>query len=151
MEIATAKSQIEQTFKVVSNYSYKKKMHEEIINDFLDKVLIVQKSINDDSEFLENLCVKLEKLTWIPDENIEIESYKMINDIIAVTRDIHRMILMHYVNLNKVARPYASKEIKRLKVGLDDIKECITDFENIFFKIPNDEEFKTLNQRLQAL
>lgn len=156
MDYTTVNEQITETFNQVSTFSLKKKREQEevVTNHFLDSILKLQSDINADSLFLEKLVLRFEKISWIKDdieESKKGETLNLINGIISITRDIHRLILNRYVFLNKNARQYASKEIKRLKVNLDDIKEACDDLENICLILPDDKEFQLANQRLQNL
>lgn len=156
MDCATAKKQITETFNQVSTFSLKKKREQEevIMNHFLDSILKLQSDINDDSVFLENLVERFEKISWMEDDTDEAmrdETLNLINAIISITKDIHRLILERYVFLNKNAKQYASKEIKRLKVALDDIKEACIDLEDICIVLPADKDFQSANDLLQNL
>ena len=151
MECVTPKTQLIETFNEVREYSFKKKTQEEIVNNFLDRILDLQKNINEDSTFLEDICLRIEKLSWIDAEKIDEETKKVINDIISTIRDIHRFLLMNYVYLNNNARQLASKELRRLKSALDDVKEYINDFESIHFKLPFHQKFQEANDKLQSL
>lgn len=156
MDCTTVNKQITETFNQVSTFSLKKKREQEevITNHFLDSILKLQSDINGDSIFLEELVLRFEKISWIEDDTDEskkLETLNLINGIISITMDIHRLILNRYIFLNKNARQFASKEIKRLKVNLDDIKEACNDLENICLILPADKEFQLANQRLQNL
>ncbi len=65
--------------------------------------------------------------------------------------DMHRLILERYIFLNKNAGQFASNEIKRLKVNLDDIKEACIVMKNSCILLPGDKEFQLANQRFQNL
>lgn len=156
MDCTTVNKQITETFNQVSTFSLKKKReHEEVImNHFLDSILKLQTDINEDSVFLEGLVKRFEKITWMEDDtNLtkREETLNLINAIVSVTMDIHRLILERYIFLNKNAKQYASKEIKRLKLALDDIKEACIDLEDIFIILPADKDFQTANDQLQTL
>jgi len=156
MDCTTLNKQITETFNQVSTFSLKKKREQEevITNHFLDSILKLQIDINGDSIFLEELVLRFEKISWIEDDTDEskkLETLNLINGIISITMDIHRLILNRYIFLNKNARQFASKEIKRLKVNLDDIKEACNDLENICLILPADKEFQFANHRLQNL
>ncbi len=156
MDCTTTNKQITDTFNQVSNFSLKKKREQEevIMNHFLDSILKLQSGINEDSFFLEDLVVRFEKISWMEDDTLEenkIETLNLINGIISITMDIHRIILQRYIFINKNARSFASKEIKRLKVALDDIKEACIDLEDICIKLPSDNDFKLANNQLQNL
>ena len=157
MDCTTINKQISETFNQVSVFSLKKKREQQevITNHFLDSILKLQSDIKGDSIFLEELVLRFEKISWIEDDYTDelkkAETLNLINGIISITMDIHRLILRRYIFLNKNARQFASKEIKRLKVNLDDIKEACIDLENICLILPADKEFQFVNQRLQNL
>ncbi len=149
-------NQIAETFNQVSNFSLKKKReHEEIIlNNFLDKILKLQTDINNDCDFLEGLVERFEMITWAEDTtpvDKKEQELNMVNGIIAITMDIHRSILKRYIFLNKNAKQFASMEIKRLKISLDDIKESCNDFEEIMIILPKDINFQSANDKLNNL
>jgi hypothetical protein len=156
MNYASANKQITETFNQVNTFSLKKKRAQEevIMNHFLDSILKLQSDINEDSVFLEGLVERFEKISWLKDDtdaNKRDETLNLINAIISVTMDIHRFILERYVFLNKNTKQYASKEIKRLKIALDDIKEACNDLENIYIILPADKDFQLANDQLQNL
>lgn len=156
MNCATVNKQIKETFKQVSTFSLKKKREQEevVMNHFLDSILKLQTEINDDSVFLEKLVDRFEKISWMADDvdnTKREETLNLINAIVSVTMDLHRLILTRYIYLNKNARQYASKEIKRLKLALDDIKEACVDLEHVFIILPEDKDFQNANERLQSL
>lgn len=156
MDCTTINKEITETFNQVSTFSLNKKRGQEevITNHFLDSILKLQSDINGDSIFLEELVLRFEKISWIENDTEESnkeEALNLINGIISITMDIHRLILNRYVFLNKNAKEFASKEIKRLKVNLDDIKEACNDLENICLILPSDKEFQFANERLQNL
>jgi hypothetical protein len=156
MNQTAAKKQITETFRHVSLFSLKKKREQDelVMNHFLDSILKLQSDINNDSNFLETLVDRFEKISWM-ETSLELKSSEntlnLINAIISVTIDIHRLILERYIFVNKNAKSYASKEIKRLKTVLDDIKEACTDLENIFIILPEDNHFQLANSQLQNL
>ena len=154
MSLITANIQITETFNQVSTFSLKKKREQEevIVNHFLDSILKLQSDVNDDSAFLEDLVVRFEKISWMEESSEKLkkeETLNLINAIISVTMDVHRIILDRYIFLNKNARKYASNEIKRLKIALDDIKEACIDLEDIFIFLPADKDFQSANDELQ--
>lgn len=156
MNYISINNQISETFTKVSFFSLKKKREheEEITNHFLDSILKLQSDINNDNLFLEELVLQFEKISWLEDSSIDLkkeETLNLINAIITITLDIHRIIMVRYIFLSKNAKPYASKEIKRLKVNLDDIKEACYDLENIFIILPADAAFQIANLQLQSL
>lgn len=154
MNSATPNIQISQTFTQVSDFSVKKKRQQENlrVNEFLDGVLELQSEINEDCKFLENLVVRFEEISWIKlDSSNYPEALNLINAIISVTRDVHRLMHNRYIFLNRNAKKHASKEIKRLKTALDDIKEVNNDLEDVFINLPTDIDFQLANEKLQNL
>lgn len=156
MDFTTANKQITETFNQVSTFSLKKKREQDevIVNHFLDSILKLQSDINNDSTFLEDLVTRFEKISWLEDDadaTKREETLNLINAIISITMDIHRIILERYIFLNKNAKKYASKEIKRLKGSLDDIKEACNDLEDVFIILPADKDFQSADEQLQSL
>lgn len=150
MKRVSPKIKISETFKEVRDFSFKKKTDDEIVNHFLDRILELQSNIDKDSEFLEELCRRFDELTWLDASNLDEESMKLLNDTLSGTREIHRVLIKHYVFLNNNARQFASKQLKRLKRSLDEIKECVDDLEGTFFRLPQHENFQEANARLQS-
>ncbi|MHC5310535.1 hypothetical protein ACYSNM_10810 [Myroides sp. LJL116] len=156
MDYTTANKQIKQTFNDVSAFVLKLKRSKEVIviDSILDSTLKLQSVINKDCLFLENLIELFEKKSWIDDITDSIkkeETLYLINAIISMTRDIHRLVLERYLLININAKEFASGEIKRLKLALDGIKETCIDLEDIYVLLPVDKYFQQANDRLQIL
>nr|WP_315219791.1 hypothetical protein [uncultured Flavobacterium sp.] len=151
MECDTAKVQITQTFNEVRSFSYKRKNEQEILNSFLDKILELQGKITEDTNFVFSLVERFEKLSWIDASNLDEETLIVLNDIISISRDIHRTMIMRFIFLNKHMRDMASLHIKEFKMSIDDLKESINDLEYIHFRIPYDLRFQEINERIQSL
>lgn len=151
MECVTAKVQITQTFNEVRNFSYNRKNEQEILNSFLDKILELQGKITEDANFVFSLVERFEKLSWIDASNLDEETLKVLNDIISISRDIHRTMILRFVFLNKNMRDMASLHIKEFKMSIDDLKESINDLEYIHFRMPCDSRFQEINERIQSL
>ena len=151
MECITTKRQIAETFNEIVDFSDSKKDREQILNNFLDRIRDLQLNIDEDSSFLEGLVFRLEKMTWFDFSDLDDETLQMVRNIFEVTRQIHKKILMNFVFLNKNAREYAPSELKRLKSALDNVKESVSDTEEVFFILPKNERFQKANQKLQSL
>lgn len=151
MECVTAKVQINETFTEVRNFSYKRKNESEIINSFLDKILELQGKITEDKNFIVFLVERFEKLSWLDASNLDEETLKVLNDIISISRDIHRTMIKRFVFLNNNMRDMASAHIKDFKISIDDLKESINDLEYIHFRMPSDSRFQEINERIQSL
>ena len=151
MECANAKVQIFETFKEVRDFSYKRKNETENINNFLDRVLELQNKIKEDSDFIFGLVEKFEELSWAEASNLDEETLKVLNDIISVSRDIHRTLIMHFVFLNNNLKKVASSQINTLKNSLDDFKESTNDLEFIVFHMPFDDRLIEINRKIQSL
>lgn len=156
MNLTIENNQVKDTFRQVSTYSLVKKRTQDelVVNHFLDSILKLQYEINSDCLFLEGLVEQFEKISWLESAVVTKNSddtLNLINAIIAVTNDVHRLIFERYTFINKNAKKYASVEIKRLKIALDDVKEASTDLENVFIILPKDNDFQEANKQLQSL
>lgn len=152
MEVIDSKIQISETFKEVEDYShFSTNTRDRISDNFLDKILDLQKNINEDASFFEKLYCSIEKITWFDTLNLDHEFINKLRELIEITRKIHGHIIRDYVYLKNNANKFASKELKRLKLALDDIKELVNDVESIFFTLPHNNAFQKANFKIQKL
>lgn len=154
MECLTAKEKINYTFRQVSESSYQEKRHffdEQAINIFLDNILKLKSLLGDKTAKLNILNENLERLTWI-DDTIDEECLKMLNDLIAGSKDLHSSLIRTYVRLNFFRQKgIAKEEIKQYKLAIDDLKEIYTDLESVFFFLPQMPEFKEISKEISLL
>ena len=129
MEATLTKEKITSIYNEVSEASFYERKNvlseEQIINTFLDAILVFQKDINE----------KNEKLT------------------ISMVNDFHSMLIRQYVLFNNIFTPkkIAVEEIKAFKRHIADIKESCEDIEMIFFNLRQDDELKQMTNELLSL
>lgn len=154
MECLTAKEKINETFNQVRENSFEEKIHlteEARINKFLDNILDFRKLLSGKVEKIGDLNGKLESITWL-DDNIDEECLKLINDLIAVTKDYHSSLIRQYISMNKIRqRGIAKDETKAFKAAIDDLKDISNDLESVFFYLPNIPGFKETTRELSLL
>jgi peptidoglycan hydrolase CwlO-like protein len=154
MECLTAKETIDNAFEMVSETSYSEKKlkipTEDEINNFLDKVLEIQKYLNGKSEKIEEINNRLDGLTWLNDVNEG--ELKQINTLIGSCKDLHSVLVRQFVGLNFLKkRAVAKAAVKRFKESIDVLKESIADLESIFFNLPQMPEFKQTTKELSLV
>ena len=150
----TAVANISKTLNEVSSFSLntKRESEQEKINTFLDSILLVQNHVNKNSNFLEDFTTRFESLTSLEIEKQEQEqAVNLINTLVALSKDVHNTLKIIYIFYNNNCKQFASKEIKRFRLALDDFKEAYLDLENVFVILPIDEEFQKANDALQSL
>jgi len=154
MECATLKDKINTVNNEVKETSFKAKTNiksEEEINQFLDGINSVRGILNDKIERLNNIVIKVESISWA--DNIDDECLRILNELIASSRDLHSVLIKDYVRyLNPLKlRGICNSEIKNYKLALDSFKEVYSDIESVFFFLPKDSEFVALTTRLNAI
>lgn len=156
MEATLTKEKISSIYNEVSEASFYERKNvlseEQIINTFLDAILVFQKDINEKNEKLTLILSKMQELTWITDEVTE-DDLKLISILISMVNDFHSMLIRQYVLFNNIFTPkkIAVKEIKTFKRHIDDIKESCEDIEMIFFNLRQDDELKQMTNELLSL
>jgi GTP1/Obg family GTP-binding protein len=155
MECLSSEETINNTFEIVRQASFSEKKskfatEEEIINNFLDKVLEFQKFLNDKSEIIEDINDRLEKLTWL--NGISENDLMQINTLIGSAKDLLSVLIRRYINLNFLRKKGIAKEaIKRFKSSIDSLRENIEDLESIFFLLPQMPEFNETSKQLSLV
>lgn len=154
METLEYKSEITQTFKVVRSFSFEEKKNsfidEEAINSFLDAILKFKSKISKKAETIATITAKMNKLTWYsdPDE----EGLMLLNDLIAVAKDVHSSLIRQYVSLNPIRKKQiAREEIRQFKHSIDDLKEAYEDLESVFFFLPEIPDFIETTKKLSLI
>lgn len=145
---------INDTFDVVSKASFQEKKEylskEQVIDNFLDKILELKERITYKSNKTKEIVERLEEITWY--DNIDEEGLRMINEIISLSKDLHSTLIKSYVDLNFfIKKGIAVNEIKHFKSNIDNLKEVIQDFESVFFRLPKLPEFKEASKQLSLL
>jgi len=154
MDCLSTKETINNTFEIVRDTSFSEKTSgiptENQVNKFLDKILYLQKYLNDKAEKIEDINERLERLTWLND--IDEDSLRQLNGLIASAKDLHSVLIRQLVNLNDFRKKGLAKEaIKRFKSAIDTLKEIISDLESAFFFLPAMPHFLDNTKELSLL
>jgi hypothetical protein len=154
MECLTARETIDNTFEIVRKTSFSEKKlkipTEEEINNFLDKVLEIQKFLNEKSEKIEEINGLLEGLTWL--NGIKETELLQINTLIGSAKDLLSVLIRQYVSLNFLRKKGIAKDAtKRFKSSIDLLRENIEDLESIFFSLPKMPSFIETTKQLSLV
>lgn len=155
MECISHKKEIANTYKSVSNLSFQEKkdssFNENRINDFLDYILEFKALLTHKTESINSIILRIEKITWYNDIQDE-ESLKIINDIIALSKDWHSALIRHYISMNSLRKKnIAKQEIKSFKLAIDELKVIHSDLEFIFFQVPHMTSFNEITKGLSIV
>lgn len=154
MESLTHKEELQSTFSDVRNLSFQTKKEapfdEEKINAFLDAINDFKLMLNNQNEKLNNINQRLVELTWYND--LDEECMMVLNDLIALAKDLHSTLVRQYVQMNSVRKKgIAKKVIKEFKNEIDDLKESYQDLESVFFFLPDFPDFKETTKLLSLV
>ena len=154
MECLSHKSEIQNTFSSVRNFSYTEKKspisEEEITNKFLDAILDLKSSIKDKTRRIYEANGSIEKLTWLND--LDDECLMISNDLISSAKDLHSSLIRQYVSMNYLRRQgIAKEEIKDFKNSIDELKEAYSDLESVFFFLPEMPDFVDTTKQLSLV
>ncbi|TZF83986.1 hypothetical protein FW774_11100 [Pedobacter sp. BS3] len=154
MECLTEKDKIAATVNEAKEVSFREKTHalttDEQINSFLDKILEFKQLLHKKTTEIETFCEKLEALTWF--NKIDEDSLKLLNDLIAATRDWHNTLVRQFLKMNKLLeKGIATKDIKSFKHAIDDLRESADDLESVFFHLPQNHDFQETTKELQLV
>jgi len=154
MECLYYKSEIQNTFLSVRNFSFTEKksplLDEEKVNQFLDVILDFKKSLKDKTFKIYDVNERIEKLTWFDDLNEE--CLMLANDLISSARDLHSSLIRQYVSMNLIrSKGIAKNEIKDFKNSIDELKEVSSDLESVLFFLPEMPEFIETTKELSLV
>ena len=154
MEVPVTSDTIYETFLFIRDASFIEKRQginaEDQINKFLDKLLDLQKLLNDKSTKIEDINRRLESLTWL--NNLDENCLKELNDLIASARDLYSILMRQFVTLNYIRSKGIAKDAsRRFKSAIDDLKEITADIESIFFFLPQNAEFIETTRELSLI
>ncbi|MEX0811975.1 MAG: hypothetical protein WD048_07140 [Chitinophagales bacterium] len=154
MENIAYKSEIENTFSTVRNFSYEEKksqlLDEERMNAFLDAILDFKSILKDKTDRLNLICDKIEKITWF--DNVDEESLMLLNDLISSAKDLRSSLIRQYVLMGKLRKNgIAKEEIKAFKNAIDELKESYEDIESVFFFLPKMPDFTDTTKKLSLI
>ena len=154
MECLSIRQNITSTVDQVRDASYKEKKSlfstQEQIDTFLDKILEFKGLLTEKTEEVESFCEKLETFTWF--EALDEECLKLLNDVIAATRDWRSSLVRQYISMDILKRKkIATAEIKNFKYAIDDLREVCDDLESVFFYLPKNDSFTETTKELSLL
>lgn len=145
---------IDYVVKEVDEISYKAKVKpaitEEVINKFLDQILLLKELLRNQTKELSKLNDQVEKVTWVG-EPIGEENLKKINNVIAKMKDLYSSLNRQILSLKPIKKKgIATKAINEFRAEVDGIRESYEDLESVFFFLPALPEFKEA-QRIISL
>ncbi len=149
MSTVLASEKIDEIFLSMETYKEKEIIsEEENINQFLDSVLVIQKSIRNASEKLEYLVNGFEELTWF---DINDDILGRFDELLKSAEDLHRGTIQNYIYYrnHKIVSKVANSEIKIYKSVIDDFKDSIQDLRLLFFNREYIELMNKLTERNQ--
>lgn len=156
MECVSHKTEINKTLNHVRDLSFKEKKNTQIgereINSFLDRILELKNGLAEKTEKLNKINEELEGLTWL-DNGMDEECLKALNDLISSAKDLHSSLIRQYVLYNQKfkTKGIAKNEIKELKYAIDDLKDCYTDLESVYFFLPAMPDFVETTKELSLI
>ena len=156
MECSTVKSKIKATAGEIREASYKEKKQnltgEEIVNQFLDKLLDFKQALRNKISDIERFIIKLEELTWFDFGSLDEETLKQLNDVISGTKDWSDSLNRNYSHCIKVLDgKIVVSDLDELKQSISDLEEAADDLEKAVFIFPHDEDFINISNELANL
>jgi flagellin-specific chaperone FliS len=131
---------------VNSNYN----TSEEIVNEFLDTIILFKQDIQEQNSRLEKIISSIEELTWIVDYNDS--DLEKLKSLILSCKGLYTDLVTHYVRMNKPnIIKLAKQEIKTYKMLVDGFKEAYQDVNSKFFILPNIQDFKDAESGLESI
>ena len=154
MECLSHKSEIQNTFTSVRNFSYSEKRNplseDEINNELLDAILDIKKSVTDKTKKIYEINDNIEKLTWFND--LDEECLMLTNDLIAAAKDLRSTLIRQYISMDFLRKKgIAKEELKDFKNAIDELKETYQDLESVFFYLPEIPEFIETTKQLSLV
>lgn len=154
MECLSHKSEIQNTFTSVRDFSYTEKKNplseEEINNQFLDAILDLKVLIKKKTLKIYSVNDRMEKLSWFND--LDEECLMLINDLISSAKDLRSSLIRQYISYDFLRKKGIAKdEIKDFKNSIDELKETYQDLESTFFYLPEVPEFIETTKQLSLV
>lgn len=154
MKCLSHKSEIQNTFSSVRDFSYSEKknplLDEELTNQFLDAILAFKKDTKDKTKRIYEVNENIEKLTWLNDLNDE--CLMLTNDLISSAKDLYSSLIRQYVSMNFLRKKSIAKdEIRDFKNSIDELKESYSDLESVFFFLPKMPNFIETTKQLSLV
>lgn len=137
---------IDRAVKHMEKVSFREKRQpsitQEIIDGFLDSILLLKKQLTEQIEEISELTEMVESLTWIDDPISESDLFK-IHDLITKINDYTSSLYRQLFTLKSVKdKGIATKEINAFRDEIDSFREVSQDLESVFFFLPAIEDFK---------
>ncbi len=138
----------------VSDISFNEKRNtkteEEIINTFLDAILVFEKELTDKTEKINFISEKIEEISWF--SGFSEEDLRELNDLIAVAREVRASLIRQYISFNFFRlKGIAKNQILLFKQSIDNFTETYSDIDSILFKLPNNTNFQDTTRQLDSL
>jgi len=129
---------------IISTETKNKISEEDKINEFLDNINNVKRSILARKDAILKIDGLLIELTWYDAEDEETEAE--LDDLMKAVNQFHTSLLVEYVALK---RRFPQKKLfkivlSELKSAIDDLEDSAIEVDNIFFGLRKDDEFNTL-------
>jgi hypothetical protein len=123
----------------------------DLVNELLDSINEVKAKFNELSKRTLSTVSVLEKLTWVvdnPSEDVLIE----INSILDTCRGLHSYLLKTKTELEKIKiNELCPDATEVLFADIDLLGETIDDVEAIYFRLPNNPDFKEICKKAAQL
>lgn len=142
----TAGESIAMTTKSVRDASFREKeglTQEQVINEFLDKILEFKQIVKEKSKQIDNAVESIESITWFDFKLFDDDLKHKLNDLIASTKDWIDTLEKWYQKCKNFCgkEEIASEEMDEFRASLDDLSESNNDLEKVFFTHVKDEVF----------
>lgn len=124
---------------------------EDKTNAFLDSINLTQDFLSKTTPSIIILTEKLEEFSWF--ENVTEQNKFLIKIALLASKELTKGLSKSYVVLKKLYQPknVLKEELKQYKEAIENLQETTNDIEMFFFELPNDTEFKAINEKLASL
>lgn len=124
---------------------------EDKTNAFLDSINLTQDFLSKTTPSIIILTEKLEEFSWF--ENVTEQNKFLIKIALLASEELTKGLSKSYVVLKKLYQPknVLKEELKQYKEAIENLQETTNDIEMVFFELPNDTEFKAINEKLASL
>lgn len=124
---------------------------EDKTNAFLDSINLTQDFLSKTTPSIIILTEKLEEFSWF--ENVTEQNKFLIKIALLASEELTKSLSKSYIVLKKLYKPkdVLKEELKQYKEAIENLQETTNDIEMVFFELPNDTEFKAINEKLASL
>ncbi|SEF99600.1 hypothetical protein [Algoriphagus boritolerans] len=124
---------------------------EDLINELLDKISERTNRFAEMTLSINSIVESLQNITWIVDQPNE-QILKEINAILDISRGVHISLEKRKADLEKTGIfKICPESTQDLFDTIDSLGETIDDVEAIYFRLPNNAEFKSLCEKFSTL